>query len=82
MFGELSTDSEDESFEIIDGATIGVESASESSEGELPELSVESQTAEDQKVEPEPIHNSTEDGGNKNKPKPVAKETKGEPKSM
>jgi len=82
IMNELSTDSEDESFEIIDGDTIGVESASESSEGELPELSVESQTAEDQKVEPEPIHNSTEDGGNKNKPKPVAKETKGEPKSM
>jgi len=82
IMNELSTDSEDESFEIIDGVTIGVESASESSEGELPELSVESQTAEDQKVEPEPIHNSTEDGGNKNKPKPVAKETMGEPKSM
>jgi len=82
IMNELSTDSEDESFEIIDGETIGVESASESSEGELPELSVESQPAEDQKVEPEPIHNSTEDGGDKNKPKPVATETEGKPKSM
>lgn len=80
IMNEVSTDSEDESFEIIDGTTIGVESASESSEGELPESSVETQPAEDQKVEPEPIHNSTEDGGDK--PKPAATETEGKPKSM
>jgi len=85
---EMFVDSEDESFEIIDGETIGVESASESSsEGEIPELSRQS---EDEKVYPEPIHhNATENVEDINKPKPVATEaseetttTKEEPKSM
>lgn len=78
----MSTDSEDESFELIDGDTIGVESASESSdvEGYVPELSVESQVAEEEKQET--IHENQEE--EINKPKPVAEPTSEpeEPKSM
>jgi len=75
----MSTESEDEeSFEIIDGDTItGVESASEesSSEGNLPEMSIESVPAEDEKiVEPKPTLDTTKQNV-EDKPKPVAKET-------
>jgi len=63
ILNDMSVDSEDESFEIIDGETIGVESASESSseEGDLPEMSIENYPADEGKVvEPEPIQqNST-----------------------
>jgi len=54
----MLTDSEDESFEFIDGETLGVQSASEeTSEGEEPS---ESLVTEDEKaVEPEPTQNST-----------------------
>jgi len=77
----MSTDSEDESFELIDGTTIGVESASESSdvEGNDPELSVESEVAEEEKQAAIP-----EDQEEINKPKPVAEPASEpeEPKSM
>lgn len=77
----MSTDSEDESFELIDGTTIGVESASESSdvEGNDPELSVESEVAVEEKQETIP-----EDQEEINKPKPVAEPAAEpeEPKTM
>lgn len=77
----MSTDSEDESFELIDGATIGVESASESDEeGDVPELSVESIAAEEEKQE----ETIVEDQEEINKPKPVAEPASEpeEPKTM
>lgn len=76
----MSTDSEDESFELIDStSTMGVESASESSdaEGYAPELSVESEVAEEEKQSAIP----NEDKEEINKPKPVA-EPAPEPKTM
>jgi len=54
----MLTDSEDESFEFIDGETLGVQSASEeTSEGEEPSESLV--TEDEKKVVPEPTQNST-----------------------
>jgi len=79
----MLTDSEDESFEVIDGETLGVQSASEeTSEGEEPS---ESLVTEDEKtVEPEPTQKSTK---NVKDVKPVAKDaetkaTEEEPRTM
>jgi len=79
---QMSTDSEDESFELIGTTTMGVESASESSDAEekAPELSVESTVAEDEKESAIPL----EDKEEINEPKPVAEPAPEpeEPKTM
>jgi hypothetical protein len=73
----MSTDSEDESFEIITEETIGVESASESDEPDLneeSEPSMDTKTCEDEDDSDEPIIESENEDDEENieKPKPCA----------